>query len=62
MLLKQLHRSKNGKRHSYWALVESIRTGNGFRHRVVTYLGELKKSQKNGLAQLDERLSKQRRP
>ncbi len=48
MFLKRLQRRKNGKGHTYWALVESIRTAKGSRHRVVAYLGELKKSEKNG--------------
>ena len=41
MFLKRLERRKNGKRHTYWALVESVRTAGGSRHRVVAYLGEL---------------------
>ena len=62
MFLKRLERRKNGKGHTYWALVESIRTAKGSRHRVVAYLGELKKSEKNGWAQLCRRLNKQQRP
>ena len=46
MFLKRLERRKNGKKHTYWALVESIRTAKGSRHRVVAYLGELKTSEK----------------
>jgi len=42
MFLKKLHRKKNGKGHTYWALAESYRTPQGSRHRVVAYLGELK--------------------
>ncbi len=57
MFLKRLQRRKNGKGHTYWALVESIRTAKGSRHRVVAYLGELKKSEKNGWAQLCHRLN-----
>jgi len=41
MFLKKLQRKKNGKRHTYWALVESLRTAKGPRHRIVAYLGEL---------------------
>ncbi len=37
MFLKRLQRRKNGKGHTYWALVESIRTAKGSRHRVVAY-------------------------
>lgn len=62
MFLKRLERRKNGKGHTYWALVESIRTVKGSRHRVVAYLGELKKSEKNGWAQLCWRLNKEQRP
>ena len=43
MFLKRLERRKNGKKHTYWPLVESIRTERGSRHRVVAYLGELTK-------------------
>ncbi len=62
MFLKRLIRRKNGKDHTYWALVESIRTARGSRHRVVAYLGELKKSEKNGWAHLCGQLNKQQRP
>jgi len=62
MFLKRLERRKNGKGHTYWALVESIRTAKGSRHRVVAYLGELKKSEKNGWAQLCHRLNGRARP
>jgi transposase len=62
MFLKRLERRKNGKNHTYWALVESIRTARGSRHRVVAYLGELKKSERNGWAQLCRRLNKDQRP
>ena len=36
-----LRARKGGKKHTYWALVESYRTPRGSRHRVVAYLGEL---------------------
>lgn len=62
MFLKRLQRRKSGKGHTYWALVESIRTAKGSRHRVVSYLGELKKSERNGWGQLCRRLDKQERP
>ena len=62
MFLKRLHRRKNGKKHAYWALVESVRTAGGPRHRVVAYLGELSKSQQNGWAKLARRLDKKDRP
>lgn len=60
--MRRCERRKNGKGHTYWALVESIRTAKGTRQRVVAYLGELKKSQKNGWAQLCRRLNKAERP
>ena len=62
MFLKRLERHKNGKSHTYWALVESIRTAKGSRHRVVAYLGELKRSEQSGWAQLGQRLNGQGRP
>lgn len=62
MFLKRLERKKSGKGHTYWALVESIRTARGSRHRVVAYLGELKKSARNGWAQLCRRLNQAERP
>jgi len=62
MFVKRLERRKNGKGHTYWALVESYRTAGGSRHRVVAYLGELKKSERSGWAQLCRRLNKEERP
>ena len=41
MFLRRYDRRKNGKPHTYWALVESFRTAKGSRQRVVAYLGEL---------------------
>ncbi len=41
MFLRRCHRRKNGKRHAYWALVESYRTERGPRQRVVAYLGQV---------------------
>jgi transposase len=62
MFLKRLERRKNGKAHTYWALVESIRTAKGSRHRVVSYLGELKSGEPGGWAQLGRRLDGHARP
>lgn len=62
MFVKRLERHTNGKGHTYWALVESLRTAKGSRHRVVAYLGELKKSEKHGGAQLCRQLNGQARP
>ena len=41
MFLRRYHRTKDGKTHTYYALVESVRTEAGPRQRVVAYLGEL---------------------
>jgi transposase len=57
MFLRRCVRRKSGKRHTYWALVESYRTARGSRQRVVAYLGELKRSEQSGWAQLGRRLS-----
>ena len=45
MFLRRYHRSKDGKTHTYFALVESIRTDAGPRQRIVAYLGELNHDQ-----------------
>ncbi|MFH1265929.1 MAG: IS1634 family transposase [Planctomycetota bacterium] len=55
-------RRKNGKRHTYWALVESYRTARGSRQRVVAYLGELRGSERSGWAQLGRKLSGKEKP
>jgi transposase len=60
--LRRFERGKNGKKHTYWALVESYRTGRGSRQRIVAYLGELKPSEQNGWAQLGRRLDGEARP
>ncbi len=62
MFLRRCVRRKNGKAHTYWALVESYRTGRGSRQRVVAYLGELKRGQQSGWAQLGRKLSGRSRP
>jgi transposase len=41
MFLRAYHRTKAGKRHTYFALVESKRTASGPRQRIVAELGEL---------------------
>ena len=41
MFLRRYHRTNDGKTHTYYALVESVRTEAGPRQRVVAYLGEL---------------------
>lgn len=62
MFLRRCVRRKNGKAHTYWALVESYRTGRGSRQRVVAYLGELKRSEQSGWAQLGRKFSGKSRP
>ncbi len=62
MFLRRCIRRKNGKQHTYWALVESYRTGRGSHQRVVAYLGELKRSEQSGWAQLGRHLDKKARP
>jgi len=39
MYLRRCFRRKDGKRHAYWALVESYRTNRGPRQHVVAWLG-----------------------
>jgi hypothetical protein len=41
MYLRPCYRMKDGKRHAYWALVESYRTARGPRQRVVSWLGSM---------------------
>ncbi len=62
MFLRPCKRRKNGKQHTYWALVESYRTARGSRRRIVAYLGELKGSEQSGWVQLGRRLDKKSRP
>jgi len=65
MFLRRYERRKNGKAHTYWALCESYRTARGSRQRVVAYLGELKRSERSGWAQLGRHLAgeqQERRP
>ena len=54
MFLRQCYRTKNGKRHAYWALVESYRTARGPRQRVVAYLGEMDASGRLGIKEAAE--------
>ncbi len=41
MFLRKYQRTKDGKRHTYFALVEARRTKRGPRPRIVVQLGEL---------------------
>jgi transposase len=44
MFLRSHQRSKDGKEHTYWSLVETVRTPEGPRQRTLCYLGELNSS------------------
>jgi len=44
MFLRPHRRSKDGKPHTYWSLVETVRTPDGPRQRKLCYLGELNAS------------------
>ena len=46
MFLRPNYRSKDGEDHTYWSLVETVRTPDGPRQKTLCYLGEL-----NGSAQ-----------
>ena len=45
MFLRRYSRTKDGKTHVYYALVESVRTDAGPRQHVVAHLGELNHDQ-----------------
>jgi hypothetical protein len=45
MFLRRYVRTKDGKKHTYFALVESVRTDAGPRQHIVAYLGELNADQ-----------------
>ncbi len=51
MYLRRCYRCKDGKRHGYWALVESYRSSRGPRQRVVAYLGEMDAAGRLGIHQ-----------
>jgi transposase len=63
MFIRPCYRRKNGKRHAYWALMESYRTERGPRQRVVAYLGQLDERGRLGVKGAAEgrRRSRQRR-
>src|SRR5437588_4551643 len=44
MFLRSHGRKKDGKDHTYWSLVETVRTADGPRQRILCYLGELNSS------------------
>jgi len=51
MFIRQCYRRKSGKRHAYWALVESYRTSRGSRQRIVSYLGDMEEQGRLGIRQ-----------
>ena len=59
MFLRRYQRHKNGKPHTYWALVESYRTAKGSRQRVVAYLGELAAEEHDGWSKLGSHSGRQ---
>src|SRR5712672_511997 len=44
MFLRPHQRTKDGKDHAYWSLVETVRTADGPRQKTLCYLGELNSS------------------
>src|SRR5882672_8123470 len=44
MFLRAQQRTKDGKDHAYWSLVETVRTADGPRQKTLCYLGELNSS------------------
>lgn len=54
MFIRPCYRRKNGKRHAYWALVESYRTDRGPRQRTVAYLGQLDEAGRVGVERVAE--------
>ena len=55
MYLRRCYRKKDGKRHAYWALVESYRTARGPRQRVVAWLGAMDDQGRLGVKRCAER-------
>lgn len=49
MFIRPCYRRKDGRRHSYWALVESYRSERGPRQRTVAYLGQLDEAGRLGV-------------
>lgn len=62
MYVRPCFRTKNGKRHAYWALVESYRTERGPRQRVVAYLGDLDEAGRLGVKQAAGRKASSNQP
>jgi transposase len=54
MYIRRCYRKKDGKRHAYWALVESYRTVRGPRQRVVAWLGAMDEEGRMGIKRCAE--------
>ncbi len=54
MFVRQCYRRQNGKRHAYWALVESYRSERGPRQRVVAWLGRIDEAGRLGVREAAE--------
>ncbi len=54
MFIRPYFRTTNGKRRAYWALVESYRSEQGPRQRIVAWLGQLDEAGRLGLKQAAE--------
>jgi transposase len=59
MYVRRCYRKKDGKRHAYWALVESYRTARGPRQRVVAWLGAMDEQGRLGVKRCAERATTQ---
>ena len=59
--MRSCYRKKDGKRHAYWALVESYRTARGPRQRVVAWLGAMDEQGRLGVKRCAERTGVQQR-
>ena len=57
--MRRCYRNKDGKRHAYWALVESYRTARGPRQRVVAWLGVMDEQGRLGVKRCVERTTAQ---
>ena len=58
MFIRPCYKKSNGKKLAYWALVESYRTPQGPRQRIVAYLGQLKEAQRQGIKRAADRKNK----
>jgi transposase len=62
MFLRRFRKRCQGKVHCYWALVESYRTAQGSRQRIVCYLGDLKPGEPSGWDRLGAELQGKPKP